>query len=183
MVWIDIAAPALNFSAGNLSGVSDLDINNVEILPGASSALYGANTYNGIMLLNTKNPFDLSGVSFILKSGNTYQEAAGNNAFYDVNVRMAYKFSDYFAAKVNFSYYEAEEWHATDFKNKEIDTNEIIEGSVNTVRGYDGANTYGDEVFRDLSVFNQFLPADQQITAGTVTMKNWIFRKRTFKRL
>lgn len=148
---MDTAAPALNFSAGNLSGVSELDIKSVEILPGASSALYGANAYNGIMLMNTKNPFDFTGVSFLLKSGNTYQQAAGSNEFYDATVRMAYRFSDAFAAKVNFSYYEAEEWHATDARNKEIDTNKIIDGAINTVGNYDGINTYGDENFTNLT--------------------------------
>ena len=161
---MDTAAPALNFSAGNLSGISELDIKNVEILPGASSALYGANAYNGIMLMNTKNPFDYSGISFLLKSGTTNQKAAGSNPFYDATVRMAYKFSDAFAAKVNFSYYEAEEWHATDFRNKKIDNGEIIDGNFDAPLDYDGINTYGDENFADLSsstpilVFEGYLP-------------------------
>ena len=37
---MDNASPALNFVLGNLIGVSELDIANVELLPGASSALY-----------------------------------------------------------------------------------------------------------------------------------------------
>ena len=170
---MDTAAPALNFSAGNLSGISELDIKSVEILPGASSALYGANAYNGIMLMNTKNPFDYSGISFLLKSGTTSQKAAGNNPFYDATVRMAYKFSDAFAAKVNFSYFEAEEWHATDSRNKKIDTNEMIDGSFDTPVDYDGINTYGDEDFADLSsstpilVFLGYLPASSNDDGST----------------
>ncbi len=148
---MDTAAPALNFSAGNLSGISDLDIHSVEVLPGASSALYGANAYNGIMLMKTKNPFDFTGVSFLLKSGHTYQRAAGSNPIYDVSVRMAHKFSDSFAAKINFSYYEAEEWHANDGRNKQIDTGEIIEGGQNTVLSFDGVNSYGDESIQNLT--------------------------------
>ncbi len=152
---MDTAAPALNFSAGNLSGISDLDIHSVEILPGASSALYGANAYNGIMLMKTKNPFDFTGVSFLLKSGFTQQDAAGNNAIKDVSVRMAHKFSDAFAAKVNFSYFEAEEWHANDTRNKQIDTSEIIEGEQNTVLSYDGVNSYGDENIQNLTAITR----------------------------
>ena len=45
---VDGAMPSFNFSLGNLTGLSDLDIEDVEILPGASSALYGANAFNGI---------------------------------------------------------------------------------------------------------------------------------------
>jgi outer membrane receptor protein involved in Fe transport len=33
----------LNFVLGNLIGVSEIDVQSVELLPGASSALYGAN--------------------------------------------------------------------------------------------------------------------------------------------
>ncbi|MCG8805012.1 TonB-dependent receptor [Tenacibaculum finnmarkense] len=142
---MDTAAPALNFSPGNLSGVSDLDINNVEILPGASSALYGANAYNGLMLLTTKNPFEHTGISVLLKSGNTSQKTAGNNTFYDASVRMAYKFSESLAAKVNFNYLTAEEWHANDTRNKQIDTNKIIEGTRDNTLNFDGINIYGDE--------------------------------------
>lgn len=150
---MDTAAPALNTSAGNLSGVSELDILSVEILPGASSALYGANAYNGIMIMDTKNPFNHTGISVLAKGGMTSQEAAGNSPFYDVSTRMAYKFSDAFAAKVNFSYFEAEEWHATDNRNKRIDTNEIINGSFDAPLSldYDGINMYGDEDFADLA--------------------------------
>jgi outer membrane receptor protein involved in Fe transport len=167
---MDTAAPALNFSAGNLSGVSELDINNVEILPGASSALYGANAYNGVLLMNTKNPFDFTGISTMFKSGVTNQELAGTNKFYDFAARMAYKFSDAFAAKVNFSYFQAYEWLANDTRNKLIDTGEIAEGSINNPLNYNGINTYGDEFNNSISVqniginfFNVLLPQDARV--------------------
>ena len=168
---MDTTAPALNFSPGNLTGVSDLDIHSVEVLPGASSALYGANAYNGMMLMNTKNPFDFTGISFLLKSGYTSQKLAGNNNIYDVSIRMAYKFSESFAAKVNFSYFEAEEWHTNDTRNKQIDSNEIIEGEVDSPLNYDGVNVYGDEFNNSISIvnigqrfFNVNLPQDAQVS-------------------
>jgi outer membrane receptor protein involved in Fe transport len=39
---MDNSSPLLNF-VGNLIGVSEIDVQSVELLPGASSALYGAN--------------------------------------------------------------------------------------------------------------------------------------------
>jgi len=36
-------APGLSFSTGNLLGINELDLQSVELMPGASSALYGAN--------------------------------------------------------------------------------------------------------------------------------------------
>lgn len=146
---VETAIPALNFSAGNLLGLSDLDVKNVEILPGASSALYGANAFNGILLMRSKNPFDYDGISTYFKTGQIMQEQAGNNTFYDVGVRMAYKFSDYFAAKVNLTAFKAEEWHANDRRNTSGVGGEVIagkrEGKEDDTTDYDGVNTYGDE--------------------------------------
>ena len=47
MDGMDNQAPGLNFSVGNFVGLSDLDIESIEILPGASSALYGPGGVNG----------------------------------------------------------------------------------------------------------------------------------------
>jgi outer membrane receptor protein involved in Fe transport len=40
---MDNSSPLLNF--GNLIGVSEIDVQSVELLPGASSALYGAKCF------------------------------------------------------------------------------------------------------------------------------------------
>ena len=93
---MDNSSPALNFPLGNLLEMSELDINTVELLPGASSALYGANAFNGIMFMTSKNPFDHKGVSFYAKTGLTSSANAGDNNFYDVGLRAAHQFSDKF---------------------------------------------------------------------------------------
>ncbi|MBE9488993.1 MAG: carboxypeptidase-like regulatory domain-containing protein, partial [Bacteroidetes bacterium] len=49
---MDNASPLLNFVIGNMLGLNELDIASVELLPGASSALYGANAFNGILFMN-----------------------------------------------------------------------------------------------------------------------------------
>ena len=76
---MDNAAPGLNFSAGNLVGISEIDIQSVEVLPGAASALYGANAFKGIMLMNSKSPFDFPGFNAYIKSGVTSHDSAGDN--------------------------------------------------------------------------------------------------------
>ena len=58
---MDNASPALNFVMGNLVGVNELDLQSVEIIPGAASALYGANAFNGILFMTTRSPFDTQG--------------------------------------------------------------------------------------------------------------------------
>ena len=64
---MDNAAPGLNFAAGNLVGINEIDIQSVELLPGAASALYGANAVKGIMLMNSKSPFDSQALVHMLK--------------------------------------------------------------------------------------------------------------------
>jgi outer membrane receptor protein involved in Fe transport len=52
---MDNSSPLLNFVLGNLIGVSEIDVQSVELLPGASSALYGANAFNGILFMTSKS--------------------------------------------------------------------------------------------------------------------------------
>ena len=142
---IDNSAPGLNFVLGNLVGVSELEVQSVEILPGASSALYGAGAVNGVLSLQSKSPFDFQGISFYVKGGLTSQDAAGNNDYYDVGIRAAHAFSDKVAVKVNFSFLQGEDWHANSIQ----DINNP--GATRVDPGYDGLNVYGDEVAVNLN--------------------------------
>ena len=138
---MDNSSPALNFVLGNLIGVSDIDVASVELLPGASSALYGANAFNGIMFMSSKSPFANEGISVYYKYGQTSQDAAGTNDYNDFGIRAAKAFTKHFALKANFTYMEASEWIAAD-------TRSMTGGSVGHAmnQNYDGLNIYGDEV-------------------------------------
>ena len=137
---MDNSAPGLNFVLGNLVGMSELEVQSVEILPGASSALYGAGAFNGILFMNSKNPFDFQGISAYFKTGITMQDAAGDNSYYDFGIRAAHAFSDKLAVKANFSFLKGEDWHATSLE----DVNDPSRDRSDP--GYDGLNVYGDEV-------------------------------------
>ena len=137
---MDNSTPALNFPIGNLVGMVETDVQSVELLPGASSALYGANAFNGILFMRSKNPFDHQGIRASFKRGITSQESAGDNAYTDIGVTMGHKFSDKFAAKVNFGYLKGTDWAAT----SEVDKIDPTRTRSNT--NYDGINVYGDEV-------------------------------------
>ena len=138
---MDNSSPALNFILGNLIGLSELDVASVELLPGASSALYGANAFNGILFMNSKSPFTHQGISTYFKYGQTTQEAAGTNDYYDFGFRAATAFTDKWAAKANFTLLKATEWIAADTRSqtKGGNTREMNQN-------YDGLNSYGDEV-------------------------------------
>jgi len=137
---MDNSAPAVNFPLGNLVGMIETDVLSVELLPGASSALYGANAFNGILFMRSKNPFEHEGISGYIKRGITSQEAAGDNDYTDLGIRMAHKFTDHFAAKVNFGYLKGTDWAAT----SEVD--KTTPGGTRANLNYDGINVYGDEV-------------------------------------
>ena len=137
---MDNTAPGLNFVLGNLVGMSELEVRSVEILPGASSALYGAGAFNGILFMTSKSPFDYQGISAYFKTGFTQQDAAGTNPYYDFGIRAAHAFSDKLAVKANFSFLQGEDWHA----NSRVDL--ARPGADRSNPAYDGLNVYGDEV-------------------------------------
>ena len=114
---MDNSSPALNFILGNLIGLSELDVASVELLPGASSALYGANAFNGILFMNSKSPFTYQGISTYFKYGKTSQDAAGTNDYYDFGIRAATAFSEKWAGKANFTILKATEWIAADTRS------------------------------------------------------------------
>lgn len=138
---MDNSSPALNFVLGNLIGVSDIDVASVELLPGASSALYGANAFNGILFMTSKDPFKYQGMSAYYKQGVTNHDVAGTNMYQDFGVRAAHAFTKHFAAKANFTFMRATEWIPAD-------TRSVTGGSIGHEfnPNYDGLNLYGDEV-------------------------------------
>jgi iron complex outermembrane receptor protein len=68
---MDNQAPGLNFPVGNMVGANDLDLESVEVISGAASALYGPNAFQGVISMNTKNPYDYQGLSFTVEGRNT----------------------------------------------------------------------------------------------------------------
>src|SRR6476660_504295 len=66
---MDIQAPHIGAPIANALGPSDLDINNVEIIPGSASALYGMNAINGTANFITKDAFTYQGLSIQQRTG------------------------------------------------------------------------------------------------------------------
>lgn len=143
---VDNAPPGLNFAIGNLVGLSPLDIAEVELVSGSSSALYGPNAFNGAIFMNSKDPFSYTGLSGMLQNGVTSASNAGRNPYIEMALRYAEAPTDNFAYKMNFSYMRGTDWHATDYSDSDSET--LI--NPNKGRGvnpaYDGVNVYGDEI-------------------------------------
>lgn len=134
---VDNQAPGLNFSLGNFLGSSELDVNKVEIIVGASSAFYGPNAFNGVISMETKDPFFHQGLSASIKVGerNMLQTA--------VRWADAFKNSDgdeTFAYKLNLEYLRADDWVADNYDP--VDGTDLL---ANNPGRFDAVNTYGDE--------------------------------------
>jgi outer membrane receptor protein involved in Fe transport len=167
---MDNSSPLLNFVLGNMIGISEIDIQSVELLPGASSALYGANAFNGILFMNSKNPFTSEGVNGYVKYGQTNQQAAGANSFSDYGVRVAHKFNNYFAAKANYTFMKGTDWYATNYNGINAANGDQIIGIDRTNPNYNGINVYGDEVSTNIKGVGQALAAAGLIPASTVNL-------------
>ena len=151
---IDNQAPGLNFPVGNIAGISDIDLESVEILPGAASALYGPNAIQGIILMRSKSPFDYQGLTVSVQQGLNHvdEEDDDMSLYQDYQLRYAKAFNNKFAFKVTASYLRANDWRGVDYR----DRGDIVERSADvdpTVEGYraqpgfndyDGVNIYGD---------------------------------------
>ena len=139
---VDNQSPGLNFSLGNFLGSSELDIRRVDIIQGASSSFYGPNAFNGVINMETKSPFDYTGLSVSTKFG--------ERLLFEGAARWAQKFQnkkgrDIFAYKLNFFYMRANDWQATNY-NPSTDS----EVGIDNPGGYDAVNRYGDEALSGL---------------------------------
>lgn len=155
---MDNQAPGLNFSVGNIIGLTELDVENMELLQGASSALYGPGGTNGTLLINSKNPFKYQGLSFQIKSGINHvdNKQRPRSPYYDWSVRFAKKINDKWAYKMNLQFVQAQDWLANNNGNylrsplSASPNGNVIPGNRLTDPNYDGVNTYGDETNADL---------------------------------
>lgn len=148
---VDNQPAGLGFAMGNLFGPHDLDVESVELIPGAASALYGPVAFNGMLYTRTKNPFDYQGLSVQTKFGvNHIGDGTGLGAkpMYDMAVRYAKSFNNRLAFKVNASYLKGTDWYANDYTD--IDPNTPIENRGPNNPGKNSLNIYGDEVAQSL---------------------------------
>jgi len=160
MDGMDNQAPGLNFSVGSVIGLTELDVDNFELLQGASSALYGPGGMNGTILINGKNPFKYQGLSFQIKTGLMHADKRQRptSSYHNWAVRFGKKVSDKFAYKIGAEFIQAKDWLADDMRNYRrigSTSGNLVDGTRSTDPNYDGVNVYGDETTTNLrSVLN-----------------------------
>ena len=154
MDGMDNQAPGLNFSVGSVVGLTELDVESVELLPGASSALYGPGGMNGAILITAKSPFKYQGLSFQVKTGIMHTDGQQRKVspYYNWSLRWAKKLSERFAFKIGSELVQAKDWVGDDNRNyaRLGTTGGVVPGTRDTDPNYDGINVYGDETSVDL---------------------------------
>lgn len=158
---VDNQSPGLNFSLGNFLGASELDVNGVTLIVGASSAFYGPNAFNGVVSMQTKNPFLHKGLEAVVKGGERSLFEAGLR-WADAVKNKAGK--DVFAYKFNLSGFRADDWVADNY-DPVFDT----PSKASNPGGYDAVNVYGDEYL----ISNDFTGNFNLIGMGIIHRKGY----------
>ena len=143
---VDNQSPGLNFSLGNFLGVSELDLLRVDVIVGASGPFYGPNAFNGVISMQTMDPFIHKGLSVTMKAaewnlldgGLRYADAFHNK-----------KGEDWLAFKLNLYGLKANDWEAVNYTPITASPVEIS----NSGR-YNAVNIYGDEYSLDITQLN-----------------------------
>jgi iron complex outermembrane receptor protein len=149
---VDMQAATLGVPLGNAIGPTELDIQSIEVTPGAASALYGMNAINGMANLLTKNPFNNQGLSVFQRTGINHVDGKDHDpsVLTETAIRFARAYKDKFAFKINAGYMQATDWISDTRLDQNPNTNNTanpaypsLNGAANTA--YDGWNKYGDD--------------------------------------
>ena len=156
---VDMQAATLGVPLGNAIGPTELDIQSVEITPGAASALYGMNAINGMANLITKNPFSSQGLSVYQKVGVNHVDGADHDAaiLTETAIRYAKAFNNKFAFKVNFDYLQGTDWISDTRLDQNTNNLKSANPAYSSLDGennvaFDGWNKYGDDALAGSNV-------------------------------
>ena len=149
---IDMQAATLGVPLGNAIGPTELDIQSIEITPGAASALYGMNAINGMANLITRNPFKAQGLSIFQRTGVNHVDGTDHSTslLTETAFRYAKAFKDKFAFKINGSYLQGTDWISNTQTDQNANNKNTANPAYTSLDGtnniaFDGWNKYGDD--------------------------------------
>jgi len=150
---VDNISPGIGAPVANAVGPTELDIECVELIPGAASALYGLNAVNGISNMKTKSPFQYEGLSIYQKVGvNHINDNLHDPSLYTESaIRWAQTIGKKFAFKINASYSQGTDWIANNTHDQYFDAGNKTNLALKSDNpAADLINRYGDEYNSDL---------------------------------
>ena len=104
---------------------------------GLVQLLYGPNAFNGVIYMESKDPFMFPGTQYQIKIG---ERALVENGFRFAKSYKDKEGNDRFGFKINLQHFKANDWEA-DNNNATDDS----DGQTNNLGGWDAVNIYGDE--------------------------------------
>jgi iron complex outermembrane receptor protein len=156
---VDMQAATLGVPLGNAIGPTELDIQSVEITPGAASALYGMNAINGMANLITKSPFIHQGLSVYQKTGINHVDGIDHDPaiLTESAIRYAKAFDNKFAFKINLGYMQGIDWRSNTRLDQNTNNLKSANPSYPELNGennvaFDGWNKYGDDALAGSNV-------------------------------
>ena len=132
--YTDYLSPSLSIYPGNISGPPQVDLASVDVIHGANSALYGANAFNGVVIMNTRDPFEDQGIDINVRGG--------TREMYDISGRYAETFGNRVAVKLVGRFMRADEFIGRNF---DAHKSSVVPGNnpAGDPRGFDAVNRYG----------------------------------------
>ena len=94
---------------GNITGLSEIDVANIELVHGAASVMYGPYATSGLVLIGSKTPWFYQGLSYQIKTGFNHKTDIATTPFAHSAIRYAKAYED-FAWKFVYSHKQATEW-------------------------------------------------------------------------
>jgi iron complex outermembrane receptor protein len=94
---VENLSPGLSFAAGNIFGLSQIDVKSLEMVVGASTALYGPGGMNGTLVMESKDPFEFQGLTISVQTGamNIASRSVSHpTPMYNLDFRYAKAFSN-----------------------------------------------------------------------------------------
>src|ERR1051326_3130660 len=158
---VDMQAATLGVPLGNAIGPTELDIQSVEITPGAASASYGMNAINGMANLITKTPFTFQGLSVYQKTGINHVDGIDHDPsiLTESAIRYAKSFKNKFAFKLNLGYLRGTDWISNTRLDQNTNNLKSANPSYSALNGannvaFDGWNKYGDDALAGSNVLS-----------------------------
>jgi outer membrane receptor protein involved in Fe transport len=145
---IDNQSPHIGAPISNALCPGNLDIENVEIIQGVASALYGMNATNGLANFTTKNPFTSEGISIQQQVAVNHINDLNNVAaklYSETNIRWAKVVSPKWAFKINAGFTKGYDWVADNKDDLNPSANQTTGLSGIDNPAYDAVNGYGNE--------------------------------------
>ncbi len=145
---IDNQSPHIGAPISNALCPANLDIDNVEIIQGVASALYGMNATNGLANFTTKNPFTSEGLSIQQQVAVNHVGDPNNvpaKLYNETSIRWAKVLSKKWAFKINAGFTRGYDWIADNKDDLNPTANQTIGLVGNDNPAYDAVNGYGNE--------------------------------------